>query len=157
MQVQPGDAIDHSRYEVRWLIGRDLPQVEAIDKYAFGKDAWTEQDWRAAHHPKNCIGAVYVSKQKPNRVLSAMIYELHKDGIHVIRFVVHPDYHRQGIGTAMVERLKDKLSQQRRTWVEIDVPEIVLPAQLFFQSCGFQFTEFVRNGSNVEYRMRYQI
>jgi ribosomal-protein-alanine N-acetyltransferase len=155
MEVKRGKKIDHSRYEVRWLIGRDLPQVEAFDRYAFGKNAWSEQDWRAAHKPTNCIGAVYVPRSGSHRVLAAMIYQLHKDGIHVLRFVVHPDYHRMGVGTAMVQRLKDKL--KRRTWVEIDVPEKSLPAQLLFQSCGFVFTEFVRSGSDVEYRMRYEL
>lgn len=139
---------------IRWMKASDLDEIVPFDAYAMGKFAWDECGYRAALRTRNVIGTVYETTQD---IRGVMVYQLRKSGLELLRFVVHPDYHRTGIGTSMVDLLKDKLSQQRRTWVEIDVPEIMLPAQLFFRSCGFQFTEFVRNGSNVEYRMRYQV
>ena len=50
---------------------------------------------------------------------------------------VHPDYLRHGIGTAIVDYLKDRLDPKRRPWLIALVKERDLRTQLFFKSQGF--------------------
>lgn len=140
--------------QIRWLIRRDMDEVLQIDRSAFKDQAWTEDDYVALLRQRNAIGTVCESECM---ILGVMVYDLHKHGLVIRRFAVHGNHLRVGTGTSMVNRLKDKLDQQRRSWIEIDVPEEMLTAQLFFRQCGFEFVEFVRDGSSVEYRMRYQI
>ena len=45
----------------------------------------------------------------------------------------------------MVRRLIDKLSQQRRTEIVLEVRETNLPAQLFFKGAGFRAFRVVRD------------
>jgi len=87
------------------------------------------------------------------KTLGFMLYELHKTSLRVVKFAVHPNERRQGIGSQLVERLVDKLKQQRRTEIEIAIPEASLAAQLFFAACGF-VAEEIRDG---EYVFRYWI
>jgi ribosomal-protein-alanine N-acetyltransferase len=74
-----------------------------------------------------------------------MIYELHKNRIHILSFAVHPDYRRQGIGRAMVDKLISKLAYQRRSRIVLEVRETNLDAQLFFRQLGFRATSVLRS------------
>ena len=73
-----------------------------------------------------------------DRVVGFMIYELHKNQLHVLNFSVRPDARRRSVGYQMVQKLVGKLSQQRRNRVVLEVRETNLAAQLFFKTCGFK-------------------
>jgi ribosomal-protein-alanine N-acetyltransferase len=62
----------------------------------------------------------------------------------VLSMVIHPDYQRQGLGTALVNKLKTKLRDRFRyiAWV---VRESNLAGHLFLKSQGFQAVEVVKN------------
>jgi len=79
-----------------------------------------------------------------NRIVGFMIYELHKSKLRIINFAVHPNYRRNGVGVQMIARLADKLSQQRRQEITLEVRETNLPAQLFFRSQGFRAVNVLR-------------
>ena len=64
--------------------------------------------------------------------------ELHKAKLQVLNFVVDPEFRRQTIGEQMVKKLVDKLSQQRRQEIVLEVRETNLQAQLFFKRMGFR-------------------
>jgi ribosomal-protein-alanine N-acetyltransferase len=74
-----------------------------------------------------------------------MIYELHKNRIHILSFAVHPDYRRQGIGQSMIDKLVSKLAYQRRNRIVLEVRETNLDAQLFFRQLGFRATSVLRS------------
>lgn len=82
--------------------------------------------------------------ERDDRVVGFMVYDLHKNRIHVHNFAVDPEFHRHGIGTQMVEKLESKLSQGKRTKLLLEVNETNLPAQLFFKHCGFKATNTLR-------------
>lgn len=67
-----------------------------------------------------------------------MIYELQKQSLRLVNIAVIPDGRRIGYGRQMVQRLIEKLSQQRRQSIRCEVRESNLCAQLFFQSMGFR-------------------
>ena len=88
-----------------------------------------------------------------------IIYELHKSLLRILNFAVAPDVRRNGIGKQMVQRLIDKLSQQRRNEIVLEVRETNVPAQLFFASSGFRAVTVLRghynDTSEDAYYMRY--
>ena len=127
--------------QIRWLIRRDMPEVLAIERECF-EFAWTEEDFLCCLRQRNCIGMV---AEHRHQTVGFMIYELHKSKIQILNFAVAPALCRQGIGSQMMQRLIDKLSQQRRREIALEVRETNLTAQLFFRSQGFQARGVLRN------------
>ena len=97
------------RVHIRWTIRRDMPEIFEIEKGCF-EFPWLEDDFIRCLRQRNCIGMV---AEYEDLIVGFMIYELHKNRVHVLNFAVHPDYRRAGIGTQMVVKLKAKLSAQR--------------------------------------------
>lgn len=120
--------------QIRWLIRRDMPDVLRIERSTYG-DSWTDEDFLSCLRQRNCIGMVAEHDQQ---IVGFMIYELHKSRLHILNFAVDPELRRQGVGTQMVLRLVDKLSQQRRNEILIEVRERDLDTQLFFKKQGFR-------------------
>jgi ribosomal-protein-alanine N-acetyltransferase len=59
------------------------------------------------------------------RVVGFMIYELHKNRLHILNFAVHPDFCRRGVGEQMIRKLVSKLSAQRRSRIMLEVREAI--------------------------------
>ena len=74
-----------------------------------------------------------------------MIYELHKDQLHVLNFSVLPYVRRRGIGMQMVNKLVGKLSQQRRNRIVLEIRETNLAAQMFFKNLSFRAVSVLRD------------
>lgn len=123
-----------AKTEVRWMIRADMPSVLEIEKASF-EYPWTEDDFIKCLRQRNCIGRV-VDRGKD--CAGFMVYELHKKLIEVLNFAVAPDHRRTGVGEAMVDTLKGKLSMQRRKAVSLPIRETNLPALQFFRSQGFR-------------------
>jgi len=125
---------------IRWMIRRDMPEVMAIEDQSCVYP-WIEEDFLAVLRQRNCIGMVIEIGEK---VVGFMIYELHKIKLVVLNFAVHANHRRQGLGTALADKLKDKLSIHRRTAIEFVIRESNSEGQLFFSSCGFMATKLMR-------------
>ena len=93
---------------IRWLIRRDLAEVLRIEQNGF-EHFWSEEDFRKCLRQRNCIGMV---AEYDERVVGFMIYELHKNQLHVLNFAVRPDARRRCVGKQMLQKLVGKLSQQ---------------------------------------------
>lgn len=145
----------HDGFQIRWLIRRDMPEVLAVEQSIF-VPPWTEDDFLCCLRQRNCIGMV---AELDHRIVGLMIYELHKSRLQILKFAVASDCRRKGIGTQMVLRLVDKLSQQRRSEIILDVRESNLDAQLFFRAMGFRAyrvtREFYADTGEDAYVMRY--
>ncbi len=143
--------------QIRWLIRRDMPDVLAIEQGSF-EYAWTEEDFLACLRQRNCIGMV---AEADGKIVGFMIYELHKARLRLLNFAVAPEARRQNVGCQMIRRLVDKLSQQRRKEIALEVRETNLPAQLFFKSQGFTALGVLRDRyddtTEDAYLMRYLI
>ena len=126
---------------IRWMIRRDMADVLEIETSCF-EFAWTEEDFVRCLRQRNCIGMV---SEFNDRVVGFMVYELHKNRLHVLNFAVHPDFQRQGVGNRMVEKLISKLSYQRRNRIILEVRETNLTAQLFFRDLGFRAISVLRD------------
>lgn len=122
------------RVQVRWMIRRDMPEVLDIEAESF-EFPWLDDDFIRCLRQRNCIGMV---AEHDDRVVGFMIYELHKNRIHVLNFAVASEYRRRGVGSQMIAKLMAKLSPERRSRILLEVRETNLPAQLFFRESGFR-------------------
>jgi ribosomal-protein-alanine N-acetyltransferase len=145
------------RVQIRWLIRRDMPEVLEIEGGSF-EYPWSEEDFLACLRQRNCIGMV---AEHNHRIVGFMIYELHKARLRILNFAVAPEARRQGVGGQMVHRLVDKLSQQRRKEILLEVRETNLRAQMFFKKQGFRAVHVLRghydDTTEDAYVMRYQM
>jgi ribosomal-protein-alanine N-acetyltransferase len=148
-------APDASRTQIRWLIRRDMEEVLLIERSSF-EFPWTEEEFLCCLRQRNCIGTV---AELDHKIVGFMIYELHKSMLRILNFAVASDIRRSGIGRQMVQRLIDKLSQQRRREIVLEVRETNVPAQLFFAENGFRAVTVLRkhydDTCEDAYYMRY--
>ncbi len=126
---------------IRWMIRRDMPEVLDIETASF-EYPWLEEDFIRCLRQRNCIGMV---AEYDDRVVGFMIYELHKDQLHVLNFSVRPDVRRRNVGEQMVAKLVGKLSQQRRNRIVLEIRETNLAAQMFFKNLGFRAVSVLRD------------
>lgn len=129
------------KLQIRWLIRRDMAEVLKIERASF-ENTWNEEDFLCCLRQRNCIGMV---AECDHEIVGFMIYELHKSRLRILNFAVRPHARRQGVGRQMIGRLIDKLSQQRRKEIVLEVRERNLAAQLFFRSAGFRAVRVLRN------------
>jgi len=131
---------EQARVHIRWMIRRDMPEVLQAEQLSF-EYAWTEEDFLRCLRQRNCIGMVAEHGEK---VVGFMIYELHKNKLHILNFAVHPAWRRHGVGAQMVSKLISKLSSHRRTRITLEVRETNLDAQLFFRKQEFRAVKVLR-------------
>ena len=147
---------------IRWMIRVDMPQVYNIENQAF-RNPWKQEDFIRCLRCRNCIGMVAVdcAKDRLGVVVGYMIYELHKQRLHILNFAVDPKYQRSGIGSAMVAKLTSKLNIERRNRIMLEVRETNVAAQLFFKSQGFRaisvLRDFYEDTSEDAYLMMYRV
>lgn len=125
--------------DIRWMIERDMPQVLEIEKQGFN-DPWDENAFRQCLRIRNCIGMVM---EYGNDVVGFIIYERHKHHIEILNIAVRNEYRRMCIGTAMLDKLKSKLSAERIPTLMVNVIDENLAAHLWLQSNGFRCTEVI--------------
>jgi len=138
--VKPNSSNHQLDVQIRWLIRRDMTDVLNIEQSSF-KTPWTDEDFLCCLRQRNCIGMV---AEHDHEIMGFMIYELHKTRLHILNFAVSENARRNGVGNQMVLRLVDKLSQQRRNEILLEVREGNLDAQLFFKQQGFKAINVLR-------------
>lgn len=131
---------EQARVHIRWMIRRDMPEVLQAEQLSF-EFAWSEEDFLRCLRQRNCIGMVAEHGEK---VVGFMIYELHKNKLHILNFAVHPAWRRLAVGAQMVAKLISKLSSHRRTRITLEVRETNLTAQLFFRNQEFKAIRVLR-------------
>jgi [ribosomal protein S18]-alanine N-acetyltransferase len=145
------------RIHIRWMIRRDMPEVLATELASF-EYSWTEDDFLRCLRQRNCIGMV---AETDERVIGFMIYELHRNRLHILNFAVHPTVRRAGIGKQMIAKLMNKLSTHRRQRITLAVRERNLDAQMFFHRHDFKATRVLRryyeDSGEDAFQMEYRV
>ena len=141
---------------IRWMIRRDMPEVLAIEGQSF-EFPWSEEDFVRCLRQRNCIGMV---AEHHERVIGFMIYELHRNRLHILNFAVHREMQRHRVGEQMLRKLVSKLSPQRRNKIMLEVRETNLSAQLFFREMGFRaislLKDFYEDTTEDAYLMQFR-
>lgn len=128
-------------YFVRWLIDSDLPHLEAAERFnadARGGCWWVGRAGRTdagvyAVEDGSCLPVGFAAfRQKPGKLVLS-------------RLVTRPDLRRQGVGTALVERLRLRLGTRGLHELVAWVGEEAVGTQLFLRETGFTATR-VKDG-----------
>lgn len=133
--------MEAANVHIRWMIRRHMPEVLAIESAAF-EFPWSEDDFIRCLRQRNAIGMVAELRE---RVAGYMVYELHKQRLHLLTLAVDPCIRRLGVARQMIAKLSTKLSYDRRSRIMLEVRESNLPAQLFFRAMGFRAVSVLRS------------
>lgn len=133
-------ATRHLPVQTRWMIRRDMPSVLKIENSAF-EFPWAPTDFEHVLKQRPCIGMV---AENHGLIAGFVVYELFPSRIEILNFAVNPAAHRLGVGRQIVEALKVKLSNQRRSSISLNLRDSNLPAQLFFRAQGFRAERIIR-------------
>lgn len=126
--------------QIRWMIRRDMKEVLAIESECYAQP-WTETDFLSCLRQRNCIGMVATTDD--GVVVGYMFYEIHRHGLELLNLAVAKGCWRSGIGRGMLDKLRMKLSAQRRIFIKAVVGEDNLPALLFLRACDFKATRIL--------------
>ncbi len=133
---------------IRWMLRRDMDEVLRIDQ-SHVWERWGEGEYPRVLRQSNVIGTVI---EEQGEVVAFMVYTLDRDSFTILKLAVRQDVQRQCLGAMMIDRLIEKLTQQKRTSMVADVPEWMLDAQLFFRAMGFR-GESIRNRIRFVYEL----
>ena len=101
------------------------------------------------------VGVGIVATDYDDLPLGFCVYNLDdKEHYEIKHMVVDKRFRRQGIGTALINKMKAKLND-RRYILSYSVPEDNLPFQLFLRKMGFK-AKLLRNGYGDVYRFEYE-
>lgn len=149
--AQPGEAP-----RMRWIVGRDLPAVEAIEVEAVGPGAaWAEIDLRRALSSRDVIGLV--AESPAGYVAGYVVYRLDEGAIEILRLGVDLHRRRQGVGRAMLDHVRGKLdrlrpvARPRRTRILAAAPDDRLDVHLWLAACGFEAVSISRGADGSRY------
>jgi ribosomal protein S18 acetylase RimI-like enzyme len=137
----------------RIMIRRDMKDVMRISKED-KENNWTEEECVSYLRSINNVGIVAEDKNY-NKVVGICIYHLDKDHIRLTKLVVDAKYSRKGIGTELLNILKDKLKPDKRTALVFDVRETNLDAHLFLKAQKFKATQVLKNWFDKEDAYRF--
>lgn len=140
---------------IRWMIRRDMDEVLKIENECF-EQPWSAAEFAAELSQRNVIAKV---AEVCELVAGFAIYEMFRDRIELLNFAVRADLWRRGIGTALVENLKDRLSPAKRRKIVTHVRDSNLSAQLFCRANGFRCTRmepnFYQDSAEDAYRFEF--
>lgn len=130
------------KYHIRWMIRRDLPYVLDIERASF-EFPWRGEEFIHTLKQRNSIGMI-AEAPTGDYPIAFMVYELHRERLHVLNFAVSPQYRVMGVGRAMVDKLKSKLSAAGRMCLSTIVRDSNVAGHLFLKSQGFHALDVFR-------------
>jgi [ribosomal protein S18]-alanine N-acetyltransferase len=152
-----GQITVETRVHIRWMIRRDMHEVLHTEQESFHVP-WSEDDFLHCLRQRNCIGMV---AESGDHVIGHVIYELHRNRLHILNLAIHPTHRRQHVGAQIMKKLIGKLSSHRRARITLELRESNLIAQLFLKSLGFVATKVGKNyyedTSEDAYFMEYRL
>jgi len=136
----------------KFMVQAQLPEVMKFDSFCY-ENCWTERDFKEQMKKRNVYIQVY---EYEGQIIGFLVYQSLKYHIEILRFGIHPDYQRNGLGKKFVAELKNKMKKPK---IKIFVPEINLAAQLFFKSQDFMCTgiEPPEDDGDTTYKMEYLV
>lgn len=141
-----------TRVHIRWMIRNDMPQVLDIEQGNFG-DPWSEEEFSKVLRQRNVISLV---AEHEDRVIGYTVYALFPQRLELLNFAVAAEFRRQSVGSQMIEKLKCKLSAQRRNRIKLSVHESNLAAQLFLRGQGFRCVKTIPSDDADAYVMEFR-
>ena len=122
--------------QTRFMTNGDFDRVIEINHTSSGDYAWEPDDLYTEWKSEQGVGIVAVDRD--DYTLGFCIYNLNnKENYEIRHLVVDKSLQHLGIGTALINRMKDKLNDTRCI-LSYSVPENNLGFQLFLKKMGFK-------------------
>ena len=120
--------------QIRWAVHSDLRRIVQIDRCGY-RQPWDREKFvcMMSQRPVICV----VCCDAGSNPIGYCLYRLAQHQIHIKRLAVDPAFRRIGVASAMVQRLIEKLSNQRRTELVAEVAGYQVAGQCCLASCGF--------------------
>ena len=139
-----------------WIRENNIAEIVEIESHSF--PSWTEQQLREVLSHPHCVGMVGYLEGIPR---GFMVYELYKHRLDVITLAVHIEHRCQGLGTALINKLKSKLSYEGRPEIVLTICERNVNAQLWLRGQGFvcvdTIPKYYNSRSDDAYLFSYRI
>lgn len=144
--------------QVRCMIRRDLKEVLKIEKDCYSGAAWDSEDFTDTLCGRSYLNIV---AEDGEDVLGFLVAEIRDDKYHIMNMGVSPSNRKEGVGAALINKMKDRLPKRGRRRMTVCVRESNLEAQLFFQKMDFLAIRTHRgyysdNGEDA-YRFQYYV
>jgi ribosomal protein S18 acetylase RimI-like enzyme len=146
------------------MIRSDLPEVleiEAASAKANGIPVWSEAGLVSHLKQHSCVSMVATTIC--GRIAGYILYDLRRCSLRVLRIAVAPELRRHGVGSALLNRVKSKLSSARRTKAVCVADERALDLHLLLRASQFMATSIERNAFSLAedkidgYRFEYSV
>lgn len=135
-------------------IKADRPEMVRIERGSF-EFPWNREDFDDTLKNSNIV--TFVAEH--NEIVGYVIAEVYADYIQVLNLAVAPEHRQCGIGTQLLRRLVEKLTD-KRTRISAAIRETNLTAQQFFKAMEFRATKVVKglydNTEEDSYLMEYR-
>lgn len=139
--------------QTRFMANHDFDRVIEIDHTSGGNYSWEPDDLYNEWKSRNGVGIVAVDSD--DFTLGFCVYNLNdKECYEIKHMVVDKAFQRSGIGTSLINRMKDKLNNNRYI-LSYNVPEENLNFQLFLKQMGFK-ADLIRYSSGDIFRFKYE-
>lgn len=123
-----------------------LADVCEIERQSYLSDQWDAARFREYLKQKHCMGIV---AQVRGVICGFCVFETTQDSTLILNLAVARDWRRQGIGRAIVEKIKNSLHQGRKTIIT-GVSEHSLDGQFFLKAIGFRYVKTLPNHTDDE-------
>lgn len=138
--------------KTRFMTNADFDRVIEIDLHG-GEYSWEPGDLYEEWKKQNGVGIVAIDMD--DFPMGFCVYSLEeKECYEVKHMAVDRNFRRLGIGTSLINRMKDKLND-RRYILSYSVPEENLGFQLFLKKMDFK-AKLIRHGSVDFLRFQYE-
>jgi ribosomal-protein-alanine N-acetyltransferase len=134
------------------MIKRDHEEVLEIEAESFS-EPWGSAELISVVKDKEVTG---ITCEYQEIVVGYYIYRAVKTKMDIIRFAVHPDYRRQGVGESMMNNIKNKLQYMKFKYASVNVDEYNLEGQLFFRALGFKYIKTFKGDEHDSYLMSFR-
>jgi ribosomal-protein-alanine N-acetyltransferase len=113
----------------------DLDAVAALEASTF-TNPWT-REMLERELQQSAVARVYVVRLPGRRVAAFCACWLVYDELHINTIAVDPDLRRQGLATALMNRIIEEAAAEGATRTYLEVRRSNLPAQALYERLGF--------------------
>lgn len=143
-----------SQFPCRYMIKRDYEEILEIEAESFD-EPWGSAELASILKDKD-NSVIGITCEYQEKVIGYYIYRAVKTKMDIIRFAVHPDYRRQGVGESIMSNIKNKLQYMKFKYASATIDEYNLEAQLFFRALGFKYIKTFSEGGRDSYMLSFR-
>ena len=129
--------VAESRYFVRRMEERDLPEVRAIEERSFS-NPWSETTFRGEIQNVPVSSPLVVVRRPGEDIVGYIIFWQIRDDVQVNNIAVRPDCRGLGVGEAMMRHAIAKVRRAGATFMTLEVRPSNAAAVALYRKLGFE-------------------